>query len=68
MKYTIANTIRNNYENILEQIDNECDDLKDKYKDILLDIIDYLRDDKDWNFDSLISSYSYFINNYLHLF
>ncbi|HGN0026797.1 TPA: hypothetical protein ACKRFQ_002944 [Proteus mirabilis] len=68
MKYTIANTIRNNYENILEQIDNECDDLKDKYKDILLDIIDYLRDDKDWNFDSLISSYSYFIDNYLHLF
>ncbi|HEK0312768.1 TPA: hypothetical protein SMQ38_000083 [Proteus mirabilis] len=68
MKYTIANTIRNNYENILEQIDNECGDLKDKYKDILQDIIDYLRDDKDWNFDSLISSYSYFINNYLHLF
>ncbi len=58
MKYTIANIIRNNYEDILEQIDNECDDLKDKYKDILLDIIDYLRDDKDWNFDSLIIRYT----------
>ncbi|MEX9626230.1 hypothetical protein [Proteus mirabilis] len=68
MKYTIANTIRNNYEDILEQIDNKCDDLKDKYKDILLDVIDYLRDDKDWNFDSLIIRYSYFIDNYLHLF
>ncbi|MDF7212411.1 hypothetical protein NFF89_09785 [Proteus mirabilis] len=68
MKYTIANTIRNNHENILEKIDNECGDLKDKYKDILLDIIDYLRDDKDWNFDSLIIDYTYFIDNYLHLF
>lgn len=68
MKYTIANVIRNNHENILEKIDNECDDLKDKYKDILLDVIDYLRDDKDWNFDSLIIRYSYFIDNYLHLF
>ncbi|HEJ0377708.1 TPA: hypothetical protein SLO52_001810, partial [Proteus mirabilis] len=68
MKYTIANIIRNNYEDILEQIDNKCDDLKDKYKDILLDVIDYLRDDKDWNFDSLIIRYSYFIDNYLHLF
>lgn len=58
MKYTIANIIRNNYEDILEQIENECDDLKDKYKDILLDIIDYLRDDKDWNFDSLIIRYT----------
>ena len=58
MKYTIANVIRNNHENILEKIDNECDDLKDKYKDILLDIIDYLRDDKDWNFDSLIIRYT----------
>ncbi|HCT1403940.1 TPA: hypothetical protein OTO76_003492, partial [Proteus mirabilis] len=68
MKYTIANVIRNNHENILEKIDNECGDLKDKYKDILLDIIDYLRDDKDWNFDSLIIDYTYFIDNYLHLF
>ncbi|HGN0380808.1 TPA: hypothetical protein ACK0HB_003680 [Proteus mirabilis] len=68
MKYTIANVIRNNHENILEKIDNECDDLKDKYKDILLDIIDYLRDDKDWNFDSLIIDYTYYIDNYLHLF
>ncbi|EMD5789339.1 hypothetical protein VRN22_001350 [Proteus mirabilis] len=68
MKYTIANIIRNNYEDILEQIENECDDLKDKYKDILLDIIDYLRDDKDWNFDSLIIDYTYYIDNYLHLF
>ena len=41
---------------------------EDKYKDILLDIIDYLRDDKDWNFDSLIIDYTYFIDNYLHLF
>ena len=64
MKYTIANIIRNNYEDILEQIDNECDDLKDKYKDILLDIIDYLRDDKDWNFDSLIIRYTYFNSFY----
>ncbi len=64
MKYTIANTIRNNYEDILEQIDNKCDDLKDKYKDILLDIIDYLRDDKDWNFDSLIIRYTYFNSFY----
>lgn len=68
MKYTIANVIRNNHENILEKIDNECGDLKDKYKDILLDIIDYLRDDKDWNFDSLIIDYTYYIDNYLHLF
>ncbi|HIH5502074.1 TPA: hypothetical protein ACYR7L_000493, partial [Proteus mirabilis] len=68
MKYTIANIIRNNHENILEKIDNECGDLKDKYKDILLDIIDYLRDDKDWNFDSLIIDYTYYIDNYLHLF
>ncbi|HCD1116423.1 TPA: hypothetical protein JD713_RS05190 [Proteus mirabilis] len=68
MKYTIANVIRNNHENILEKIDNECGDLKDKYKDILLDIIDYLRDDKDWNFDSLIIDYTYFIDYYLHLF
>ncbi|HBC8869522.1 TPA: hypothetical protein KE594_001532 [Proteus mirabilis] len=64
MKYTIANIIRNNYEDILEQIENECDDLKDKYKDILLDIIDYLRDDKDWNFDSLIIRYTYFNSFY----
>lgn len=64
MKYTIANVIRNNHENILEKIDNECDDLKDKYKDILLDIIDYLRDDKDWNFDSLIIRYTYFNSFY----
>ncbi|HIE5974683.1 TPA: hypothetical protein ACXNXU_002039 [Proteus mirabilis] len=68
MKYTIANVIRNNHENILEKIDNECGDLKDKYKDILLDIIDYLRGDKDWNFDSLIIDYTYYIDNYLHLF
>ncbi|HBI3648203.1 TPA: hypothetical protein K3891_003650, partial [Proteus mirabilis] len=64
MKYTIANIIRNNHENILEKIDNECGDLKDKYKDILLDIIDYLRDDKDWNFDSLIIDYTYFSSFY----
>lgn len=64
MKYTIANVIRNNHENILEKIDNECGDLKDKYKDILLDIIDYLRDDKDWNFDSLIIRYTYFNSFY----
>lgn len=66
MKNAIANIIRNNYEDILKQMENEFDDLKDK--GILLDIIDYLRDDQDWKFDSLIIRYTYFINNYLHLF
>ncbi|HIE4217172.1 TPA: hypothetical protein ACXM5D_002737 [Proteus mirabilis] len=45
IKNIIANIIRNNYEVILEKIENKSHDLKDK--GILLDIIDYLKNDND---------------------